>query len=56
MLVSGVCEKCGWDTDGDDYATVTRAPALCIVCRDEVSVDGRCVAEHWHGLHMRGPD
>ncbi|WCB94472.1 hypothetical protein DSM104299_03209 [Baekduia alba] len=27
----GVCEKCGWDVDGGDYASVTRsepAPAL----------------------------
>lgn len=48
--LSGICEKCGWDVDGDDYAVVTRPASRCVVCRSEADPDGSCPDEHWHGL------
>lgn len=50
VLGDGICEKCGWDVDGDDYEIVTRAPAQCILCHDDVDEEGRCKSDNWHGL------
>jgi hypothetical protein len=46
MHADGVCEKCTWDVDGGDYATITRPPAQCVECHGDIyPLFGRC--DNW---------
>lgn len=50
---NGICEKCGWDADGDEYIGNTRPVARCIICRGEMDASdplAPCPDEHWHSL------
>lgn len=49
VMLDGVCEKCSWDADGDDYATITRPAPQCIVCMGQSNHDGTCPNAGWHG-------